>query len=65
MTTPKRSSTQPAPAPKTVTRILARELIQAGELRRPGDTVTLRPDQAERLEPQGYFQPAPSAGKET
>ena len=57
---------QAAPAaPETVTRILARELIQAGELRRAGDTVTLRPDQVEYLEPRGYFEPAPGAGKET
>ena len=41
-----------------VTRILARPLIQAGMKKEPGDEVLLRPDQIERLEPEGYFRPA-------
>lgn len=34
---------------------LARELVQAGVLYNPGEQVTLRPDQVERLGAEGYF----------
>ena len=40
---------------KTIKKTLARPLILAGVRREPGETVTLRPDQVERLAPQGYF----------
>ena len=50
-------------APKAVTRILARELIHEGALRRPGEAVTLTPDVIAVLEPEGQFEPA-RAGKE-
>ena len=36
-------------------RTLARALVVAGERKRPGDRVRLRPDQIARLEPEGYF----------
>ena len=35
---------------------LKRELWQRGELKRPGETVRLRPDQIDRLRPEGYFE---------
>ena len=41
-----------------IERVLARELIQANVLRKPGETVRLRPDQIARLEPDGYFEPS-------
>ena len=41
---------------------LARELIQRGEVKQPGDEVELRPDQIECLAPEGYFADVP-AGK--
>ena len=47
-----------------VERVLARDLVQRGILRRPGETVLLRPDQIARLEPDGYFMPKRSARKE-
>ena len=61
---PAKTRTAQGAAPRTVTRVLARELIQAGALRRPGETVTLRADQAERLAPEGYFRPTTDVGKE-
>ena len=36
-------------------RTLARALVVAGERKRPGDRVRLRPDQIARLAPEGYF----------
>ena len=41
--------------------VLAKALVQAGELKEPGETVWLRSDQIERLEPEGYFEHAVSA----
>ncbi|MCY4548121.1 MAG: hypothetical protein OXC28_07125 [Defluviicoccus sp.] len=43
-------------------RVLAKRLIQAGETREPGETVLLRQDQIDRLEPEGYFAPAAGSG---
>lgn len=47
--------TRPIPRQK---RVLAKPLVQGGELREPGETVELRQDQIERLERQGYFEAA-------
>ena len=47
---------KPATAER-VTRTLAKPLIQAGVRREPGEEVALRPEQIERLEPEGYFEP--------
>ena len=47
------------PAPR-LKRVLARPIIQAGIERQIGETVELRPDQVERLEPEGYFEAAAS-----
>ena len=58
------SSDQPSPPADRVERVLARELTQRGILRRPGETVLLRPDQIARLEPDGYFMPHKPARKE-
>ena len=44
-------------------RVLARPLAAAGELKSPGDTVCLHPDQIDRLEPEGYFEPAKPPAK--
>lgn len=44
-------------------RVLAKPLIQAGLLRKPGETVRLRPGQIERLEVDGYFEAAARANK--
>lgn len=54
----------PAPDPDDgrVERTLARDLVQRGALRRPGETVRLRPDQIARLEPDGYFEAAAPKG---
>ena len=43
------------PQPERRKMKLARELIQRGLVRRPGETVELRPDQIDRLRPEGYF----------
>lgn len=43
-----------------IERTLARPLINAGVELRPGDTVMLRQDQIDRLEPDGYFEAPPS-----
>ena len=51
------------PGDGRIERTLARELVQGGNLRQPGETVRLRPDQIERLEPGGYFEPAQPKGK--
>ena len=51
------------PGPKRLERVLARPMTQAGIRRAPGETVELRPDQIERLEPGGYFRPAPAGSK--
>lgn len=47
-------------------RILARPMTVAGAALAPGETVRLRPDQIERLEPEGYFEPPakPSTARE-
>ena len=37
-------------------RVLAKRLLQAGEWREKGETVELRQDQIERLEPKGYLE---------
>ena len=50
------------PGDGRIPRVLARPLIQAGALRDAGETVRLRPDQVERLEPEGYLEPAPKKG---
>ena len=42
-----------------IERTLARELRHRRVLLPPGAKVRLRPDQIERLEPEGYFEPAP------
>ena len=41
---------------KTEKRVLAKEMVQAGNRLMPGDVVWLRPDQIERLEAEGYFE---------
>lgn len=55
MTTPKQNDGR-------IPRVLARPLVQAGALRAAGETVRLRPDQVERLEPEGCLEPAPKKG---
>lgn len=54
---------KPMPAAPRQKRVLAKVLIQNGIRREPGETVELRPDQIERLEPKHYFAPAPPADK--
>lgn len=44
----------PKPPPREERR-LAKPLVQAGRLLEPGEIVRLRPDQIERLAPDGYF----------
>ena len=55
--------TTPKPDDGRTPRVLARPLIQAGVERAAGETVRLRPDQVERLEPDGYFEPPTGAAK--
>ena len=62
-TAPAKDTPAQGATPRTVTRVLARELIHEGALRRPGETVTLSRDDAAVLEPEGYFEPA-RAGQE-
>ena len=54
--------TTPKPDDGRTPRVLARPLIQAGALRAAGETVRLRPEQVERLEPEGYLERAPKKG---
>ena len=54
---------KPMPAEPRQKRVLAKVLIQGGRRREPGETVELRPDQIERLEPEKYFAPLPPADK--
>jgi hypothetical protein len=46
---------------KKIRKTLARPLVQAGVRREPGEVVALRPDQIERLAPDGYFEDAQDA----
>ena len=47
---------------KRIRRVLAKPLVNRGVELQPGDTVDLRQDQIERLEPEGYFEPVGGAG---
>ena len=47
---------------KRIRRVLAKKLVNRGVELRPGDTVDLRQDQIERLEPDGYFEPVKGTG---
>ena len=49
------------PTTERLERVLAKPLIQRGVRREPGETVLLRPDQIERLEPEGYLRAAGAA----
>lgn len=51
------------PADGRIERTLARELINDGRLLQPGETVRLRPEQIERLEPEGFFEPLKKGGR--
>lgn len=50
------------PRERRIRRVLAKPLVNRGLKLQPGDTVDLRQEQIERLEPDGYFEPLKGAG---
>ena len=51
------------PRERRIRRVLAKPLVNRGVELQPGDTVDLRQEQIERLEPEGHFEPVKGAGK--
>ena len=46
-----------------VERVLAREIVQKGVTREAGETVILKPHQAEAFEAEGYLEPQSGKGR--
>lgn len=51
------------PRERRIRRVLAKPLVNRGIELQPGDTVDLRQEQIERLEPEGYFEPVNGRSK--